>query len=105
MEVHCNGLVGKPLRPEVEGAVKAVVAEGLRNVAAHAEARTVSVFVRRSDGMLRVLVEDDGVGFVPVRRRGGGLEQLQALAADVGGSRLLESRRGKGTSVGLEVRA
>ncbi len=105
VEVHCNGLVGQRLPTPVQEAVKAVVAEGLSNIAAHAAAGNASVFVRYSDGLLRVLIEDDGAGFASRRTApGGGLRRLEKLATDVGGSRLLESARGKGTSVGLEVR-
>lgn len=105
VDVHCNGLVGAQIAAPVQAAVKAFVAEGLSNVAAHAGAGTASVFVRSSGGLLRVLIEDDGVGFAPMRRApAGGLKRLEKLADDVGGSRLLESGKGKGTSLGLEVR-
>ncbi|HXA42063.1 MAG TPA: hypothetical protein VNV65_04010 [Candidatus Solibacter sp.] len=104
VEVHCNGLVGQRISTPVQAAVKAFVAEGLNNIAAHASAGTASVFVRSSGGVLRVLIEDDGVGFASPGTAGGGLRRLEKLAADVGGSRLLESGKGKGTSIGLEVR-
>ncbi len=105
VEVHCNGLVEAQISAPVQAAVKAFVAEGLSNVATHAGAGTASVFVRSRGGLLRVLIEDDGVGFASARTApGGGLKRLENVAAGVGGSRLLESGKGKGTSLGLEVR-
>mgnify|MGYP000163903267 CR=1 FL=1 len=37
------------------------------NVAKHADAKEVSVVIRLEQSMLRMLVEDDGVGFDPAR--------------------------------------
>lgn len=103
--VHCNGLVGHRFSKAVQVAVGELVEEGLRNVAEHAAAHSASVYLRRSGESLRVLVEDDGIGFAVGRRaRGAGLQKIQEIALGVGGSMLLESRRGQGTSVGMEVR-
>jgi signal transduction histidine kinase len=102
--IHCNGLVGTEVPAVIKDAALVFLAEGLKNVATHSDAARASVFIRCSGGRLRVLVEDDGVGFAGgSRRRGSGLQKLLELAARVGGVRLLESRRGHGTSLGFEV--
>jgi two-component system sensor histidine kinase UhpB len=103
--IHCNGLVNADLPETVGAAVDHVVTEGLRNVAFHASARRCSVYVRRDAAVLRVLVEDDGAGFQVARNyRDGGLGRLRDRARALGATFLLESRKGKGTSVGMEVR-
>jgi signal transduction histidine kinase len=103
--IHCNGLVGAELPDAVRDAVEHVVAEGLRNVAFHASAGRCSVFVRNDAGALRVLVEDDGVGF---KVAGGyldsGLGRLRERVTAAGAVLLLESGPGKGTTVGMEIR-
>ena len=66
--------------------------EALRNVVRHAGARTVDVSIEHSDGVVRLAVEDDGVGFSPelmAERRTArhvGLRLLDELANGAGGS-------------------
>ena len=103
--IHCNGLVGVDLSPAVAAAADFAVAEGLRNVAFHASASACSVYVRSDGQTLRVLIEDDGVGFnVAKNVRDGGLARLREQAHAIGAAFLLESHRGKGSAVGLELR-
>jgi signal transduction histidine kinase len=102
--VHCNGLLGAELSEVVGATVDYIVTEGLRNVAFHATASRCSVYVRSDAGALRVLVEDDGVGFsAPATLTDGGLARIRARTEAIGGSFLLETKRGKGTAVGMEV--
>jgi two-component system, NarL family, sensor histidine kinase UhpB len=56
------------LPPAVETALYRIIQEGLTNVARHAQARTVSVVLERRDKLVRVIVEDDGIGFDPASR-------------------------------------
>src|SRR4026209_2241087 len=51
------------LTPDVEIAVHRVVPEALTNILKHAAAHNVSLVVDRRPGKLRVIIEDDGVGF------------------------------------------
>lgn len=51
--------------PEVEAAIYRIVQEALTNVARHARAQHVDVLLERRGDRLVVIVEDDGVGFVP----------------------------------------
>ena len=55
------------LSAESELALFRAVQEALSNVARHAGARSVSVTVRQQDGLLRLVVEDDGAGLAPER--------------------------------------
>jgi signal transduction histidine kinase len=48
--------------------MQSVLAEALRNVRKHARARSLTVRVRRARGLLKLEIENDGVG---VRRRVG----------------------------------
>jgi signal transduction histidine kinase len=103
--IHCNGLVGVELPEAVVAAADQVLTEGLRNVAFHASASKCSVYVRLDHGAMRVLVEDDGVGFRVTGDYGdGGLGRLQERASSLGAVFLLESHKGKGTTMGFEVR-
>jgi signal transduction histidine kinase len=48
------------LPPSLEPLVQSVLAEAVRNVRKHARARSVTVRVRRADGLVVVEVENDG---------------------------------------------
>ncbi|HZC14678.1 MAG TPA: histidine kinase [Thermoleophilaceae bacterium] len=82
----------------VEAAAYYVVSEALTNVARHARAEQAVVRVARSDGLLRVEIEDDGVGGADL----GGGSGLRGLADRVGaldGTLDVESGNGRGTVV------
>src|SRR6185437_1123111 len=53
--------------PEAETAIYRVVQEALHNVAKHAQAKHVAVQVGREQSNIKLLVEDDGIGFAPQR--------------------------------------
>jgi len=99
------------LAPDVESLVFRAAQEAIRNVATHARASHVRVRVTSVDGEVVLEVEDDGVGFSGARaaeaRADGhlGLELLDDLAHDAGGSVDVTSTPGGGTRVRVEVPA
>ncbi|PYY55251.1 hypothetical protein DEJ17_13005 [Curtobacterium sp. MCSS17_011] len=90
-------------------AVVRFVREAVWNVVKHAEATRVDVTVTRAGGSVRVVVHDDGAGFDPaVVVEGGrtghlGTTLLREVAEDTGGSLLLRTAPGAGTTWDLEV--
>jgi signal transduction histidine kinase len=79
-----------------------VVSEALANAAKHAAASVASVDVQAIDRLLRVAVRDDGVGgadFAP----GSGLIGLKDRVEALGGRIALESPRGAGTRLEVEL--
>ena len=86
----------------VEVAVYYVVSEALTNAAKHADATHVTVDVGVADDVLRVRVRDDGVGGAEFAR-GSGLVGLRDRVEALGGRIALESKRGAGTSVSVEL--
>jgi signal transduction histidine kinase len=100
------GLGDSRLSPAIETALYRIVQEGLTNVARHADAATVSVLVERRDGLVRVIIEDDGVGFDPVAADSTGrlgLFGMRERAELLNGSVTVESAPGQGTSVFVQV--
>jgi two-component system NarL family sensor kinase len=94
------------LPDEVEALLFQAAQEGLRNVAKHARARHVAVSVSRSDGHASLTVRDDGRGFQassPGDSGHLGLQLLDGLARDAGGTLKLTSQPGGGTNLTLEV--
>jgi signal transduction histidine kinase len=77
--------LGAPVSPELAGQVLAALREALSNAARHADARQVDVTVDVDpDGMLTVLVIDDGAG-IPAGAHRSGLGNLAKRAEDLGG--------------------
>src|SRR4051794_2070473 len=86
-----------------------VAQEAVRNAHRHSGAENVGVRVWTGDGWARLTVRDDGEGFVVgdllERMREGhlGLRLVASLAHESGGRLDVESSRGEGTSVTVEV--
>jgi signal transduction histidine kinase len=77
--------LGAPVSPELAGQVLAALREALSNAARHADARQVDVTVDVDpDGMLTILVIDDGAG-IPAGAHRSGLRNLAERAEDLGG--------------------
>lgn len=101
---------GRPDRmaPEVETAVYRIVQESLNNVAAHAQAQSVDIRVEFRPTRLRIVVEDDGVGFdyesVLASAPGQmGLIGMRERAQSIGGRLEVKSVPGQGTQLVLQV--
>ena len=78
----------------------AVVREALSNVARHARATRVEIAVSASDGELRLLVADDGIGIRRSSTSGGhGLRNMAARAEQLGGILDIRSEPGEGTQL------
>lgn len=97
------------LTPDLEALLFRAAAEALRNVDRHANARTVGVRVLVQDGLVRLVVRDDGRGFSPAERDQHradghvGLSLLEDTIAYAGGRLEVHSEPGKGTTFVLEA--
>jgi signal transduction histidine kinase len=108
VDVHTHGLRTSRLPAVVETTVYRIVQEGLTNVRKHAQATRVGLIVERRKDQLRVVLEDDGVGFdaanvTPDKGRRLGLRGMSERARLVGGELEIESVGGRGTTVYLAV--
>jgi signal transduction histidine kinase len=90
------------LSPRVEAAVYFVCSEGLANVAKYASASQAVVRVTAGTALVRVVVEDDGVGGADPAR-GSGLRGLADRVETLGGQLRVESRPGAGTRLAAEI--
>ena len=98
LDVRAKGRLPEP----VEGAAYYVVSEALTNAAKYARASVVHVEVEARDRILRVAVRDDGLGGADPAL-GTGLLGLKDRAEAIGGKIRLESPRGAGTSLHVEL--
>lgn len=90
------------LPPAMEVAAFRIVMEAVTNASRHGRASTCRVTVAL-DRALGITVEDDGCGVSPVSTPGVGLASMRERATEVGGTCTVESRRGGGTVVRVEL--
>jgi PAS domain S-box-containing protein len=102
-----KGLSGKGRLPDyIETSLYRIAQEALTNAVRHANAQNVDLILEMLPEKAIVIVEDDGIGFdtAVIRRRGHlGLLGMHERAQMIGGSLLIESRPGGGTTVVVEV--
>jgi signal transduction histidine kinase len=90
--------------PAVEITAFRVIQEALTNIARHAEAHTATIHLLADEGVLTVAIRDDGVGFIPAEIVvASGLDGLRERVALLGGSVVIESEPGTGTSITCEL--
>ena len=86
----------------LETAIYRIVQEALHNVAKHAGATMVTIDLKREGELVRLMVEDDGVGILAkpkAARQTFGLTGMRERMANVGGKLKVTSARGKGTRI------
>lgn len=110
VECEFRGLGGERLPAPVEATLYRVAQEALANVQRHANAHRVSMLLERDGGLARLTVEDDGCGFDAdaVREssksdRQMGLLGMRERVALAGGTLLIESAPGAGTTILVRV--
>jgi signal transduction histidine kinase len=97
---------GKRHSLDIETALFRVIQESLANVLLHANASRVDVLLNQRKDSLNVIVEDNGVGFVPekvVAQTHLGLFGMRERVEMLGGKFSIESNLGKGTTIQVEV--
>jgi signal transduction histidine kinase len=93
--------------PDAAAEVLRIAQQALDNALRHADAERIELRLQGRDGRLTVTVADDGVGFDPaapgLRSRRLGLTSMEERARALGGTLVVVSRPGEGTTVTLEV--
>jgi signal transduction histidine kinase len=107
-EIHLEttGFDGRRLSPEIEIAFFRIAQEALTNALRHSGARRISLVLRRKDSRILMVLEDDGCGFDPKTVSPSerlGLPGIRERAELLGGTLLVESRPGSGTTLVVEA--
>lgn len=94
-----------PLPGEVALALFRIAQEGVRNAIRHAGVPEVTVDLRNGRDGIELVIADQGCGFDPAARRGGGigLISIEERARLVGGRAVIQSRPGDGARVAIRV--
>ena len=102
VDVHAEELADDPPN-EVKVCIYRVVQEALRNAATHTHAKNANVTLKRNGRGIVVEINDDGEGFQPERTRGMGILGMEERVRQLGGTFLIRSVPGKGTTVLAEL--
>ena len=108
IEVTVEGKALDPrLPPTTETALFRIVQEALNNVGKHARAQRVKIVLAETQGLIRLTVTDDGIGFNAVRSSQDapayGIVTMQERAEAVGARLRIASTPGEGTRLEVEV--
>ena len=80
------------------------VKEAVHNVIKHARATEISIHVRLEGTILTIQVQDDGAGFDSAKHpSGNGLANMDRRLQQIGGTCLIETQPGKGTTVSFQA--
>jgi signal transduction histidine kinase len=81
-----------------------VVQEAMTNCVRHAQARTIRIDISAGDGVLRVLVADDGIGLDPrYSSRGLGLRGIEERVKELDGSMSISPHPMRGTILAVQM--
>ena len=104
VQLHAALLEGA-LEPEQETTIYRIVQEALTNIVKYANANSVSIVVTTAEGVVRAVIEDDGVGFAvdQVRKGALGLVGMKERVMLLGGRFEIESAPHQGTTLVAEL--
>ena len=102
-----SGLNGIRLSMEKRKSFFLVYKEALNNVYKYSNAKNVNVEISKTNHTLKLVVQDDGVGFNMhddrLKTGGNGLKNMNTRATELNGTISIASETGKGTKVSLTV--
>lgn len=79
-----------------------ILLEGIRNTRQHAKAQSAEIRVQESDGVIRITIDDDGVGFADFNARPW---TIASRVAEFGGRLAIRSERSSGAHLEIELPA
>lgn len=89
---------------ELETVIYRIVQEALTNIARHAQASIASIFIDSRKTTLRIIVEDNGIGFDPNQpHKSLGIQGIRERAALFNGTLIIETQPNQGTALFVEV--
>lgn len=103
--ISLDPLAASQLTPEETKHVLSIAREAMSNSLRHSGARTGVVSLQMEHGALRLMVEDNGVGFDPqaLEARGQGLRNIAARAQKLGARCQVTSEHGRGTRILIDI--
>jgi signal transduction histidine kinase len=102
VDVHADGVTNS-LADETKVCIYRLVQEALTNAAVHSGAKRANVTVVQKGEAIRIEIADDGKGFAAKQVRGMGILGMEERVKRLGGSLVVQSELGRGTTVKAEL--
>jgi len=99
VEFVLSGLEGVSIEPDKATHLYRIAQEAVNNALRHGHASQISLSLRRNDGGMELLIEDNGCGLPPQEPEGMGMRSMRYRAGEIGGK--LEVKPGAGGGVCL----
>lgn len=95
----------RPIAVTMERELFRIAQEALNNIAKHSQATSAKLELGFYPGSLRLIVEDNGIGFDPFKLGGAGLglSNMRERAEGLSGRLAIDSAPGKGTRITVEM--
>lgn len=94
----------KKVRGNIGKEARLIVQELITNALKHSKANEISVQINQIDGVLGIIIEDNGIGFDSDNIiKGVGLMSIEERCSKLGGSVIFETGQGKGTTVFIDI--
>lgn len=93
----------KPMRAEHEAALLRVTQEALHNIKKHAHAQEVNITLSYMPDLFALDIADNGIGFEQRNLKGFGLKTMRERIEEIGGSLVIESQFGTGTTIAVSL--
>jgi len=90
---------------EFEIKVFSIIQELINNILKHSKASSAFIAMEEENSKLLIIIKDNGVGFVKKNQEeaGIGLNQIEARVRMMGGTTAIETSKGNGTKITLEI--
>jgi two-component system, NarL family, sensor kinase len=108
LQMECAPL-DERLPPSTELTLYRIYQEALSNVEKHARARHVTIHLKKQDGLIRLTISDDGIGFDPdqpairTATEGFGLLRMRERATSAHGALSVKSAARAGTEIEVRI--
>lgn len=109
-KIHCQlqifGITELNLPINIEVGIYRMVQEIVNNSLKHSQAKNLNIQLNQEEDLVRVMVEDDGIGFnidESGEKGGMGLSNLEQRATKLNGTLHIDSQKGKGVTTIIEI--
>jgi signal transduction histidine kinase len=95
----------EPVKMDAKRSILLIFKEALTNIIKHSGAKKVNINIYETEGMLTMIIEDDGVGFGdPLSSNGNGLQNMRYRAHQIDGILYIEGLPDQGTIIKLKMK-
>ena len=94
----------RTLNYEIQKSCWLIFKEALHNISKYSKATHCRITIENSNGILMMVIADDGIGFdLELHRKGNGLLNMEERAKEMGARLMIHSKKEEGTIISLQL--